>query len=224
MYTDSTRRSGRATKGQHSRALEEVENVPTPAKRGKGSKSKKNEPEPPEEEEEQAIIRCICGYVVEDEDDERKMICCEECEAWQHNECMEVSENDDELPEKYYCEQCRPQDHRDLLAKIARNEKPWEERARQRELEEQERRGRKKKGKKGGRRGRPSQAQVEEVKENGAMDTEPDTTQVEEPQPVAPTPPEGESNKRKLPEEPQTEVESPSTAVSLHQRRDWAKN
>ena len=127
---------------------------------------------------------------------------------------MEVSENDDDLPEKYYCEQCRPQDHKALLAKVARNEKPWEERAKQRELEEQARRRGKKKGKRGGRRGRPSQVQVEEVKENGAMDTEPDTTQIEEPQLDAQPAAEVENNKRKLTEEPQAETESPSRGVS----------
>lgn len=216
-YTDSTRRSGRATKGQHSRALEEGENVATvPLKRGgKGIKARKNEPEPEEEEEENAIIRCVCGYVVEDEDDERKMICCEECEAWQHNECMEMSEDDDELPDKYYCEQCHPQDHVELLRKIKNGEKPWEERAKQREKEEQEKKGRKKKGKRGGRKPRQSEVRKEEVQENGNMDTEPDTTQIEESsQIVQSPPPEPESNKRKLPEETEPEPKSPSQAVS----------
>ena len=198
-----------------------MENVPTPPKRGgKGGRSRKNEPTPPEEEEEEeeegpAIIRCICGYIEEDEDDERKMICCEQCEAWQHNECMEVSENDDELPDKYYCEQCRPKDHKELLAKIALGQKPWEGRARQRELEEQGKRGRKKKGKKGGRRARPSEVQKEEIQENGAMDTEPDTTVVEQPSEAPQTPVEPESNKRKLHEDPDTESKSPSQTVSL---------
>lgn len=219
-YTDSTRRSGRATKGQHSRALEEVENVatPPPKRGGKGSKAKKNEPEPEEEDDENAIIRCVCGYVVEDEDDERKMICCEQCEAWQHNECMEMSENDDELPDKYYCEQCHPQDHVELLRKIQNGEKPWEERARQKELEEQEKKGRKKRGKRGGRKPRQSEIRKEEVQavhENGAMDTEPDIAQVEEPPQTVQSPPsQVETNKRKLPEEMEQEPKSPSQAVS----------
>ncbi|KAL6714411.1 Transcription factor bye1 [Lecanora helva] len=218
---DSTRRSGRATKGQHSRALEEAENVPTPPKKGgKGSKSKKNEPTPPEEEEEgPAIIRCICGYVEEDEDDERKMICCEQCEAWQHNECMEMSENDDELPDKYYCEQCRPKDHKELLAKIALGQKPWEERARQRELEEQERKGRKKKGKKGGRKSRVSEIRKEDTLENGAMDTSPDTNHVEPPAETVQPPQEVEGSKRKLPEDGEIESKSPSQAEPVSKSR-----
>lgn len=143
------------------------------------------------------------------------MICCEQCEAWQHNECMEVSENDDELPDKYYCEQCRPKDHKDLLAKVAQGQKPWEERARQRELEEQEKRGRKKKGKRGGRKSRVSEVQKDETLANGAMDTRPDTAPVEEPAQIVQSPLESESNKRKHPVDPEPETKSPSQAVSL---------
>ena len=161
------------------------------------------------------MIRCICGYVEEDEDDERKMICCEQCEAWQHNECMEMSENDDELPDKYYCEQCHAEDHKELLKKVALGQKPWEDRARQRELEEKERKGRKRKGKKGGRKSRVSEVHKEPILDNGAMDTAPDTAPVEEPPQVVQSPQDTESNKRKLPEDPEPEAKSPSQAVSL---------
>lgn len=152
------------------------------------------------------------------------MICCEKCEAWQHNECMEMSENDDELPDKYYCEQCHPKDHKELLAKIARGEKPWEERAKQREAEEAQKKGRKKKGKKGGKKARPSEVQKEETQENGAMDTTmdtamdavPDSVEAEPPVEVVQTPPEVETNhKRKFPEEVVPEAQSPSQAVSI---------
>ncbi|KAK4690547.1 hypothetical protein P7C71_g6265, partial [Lecanoromycetidae sp. Uapishka_2] len=230
---DSTRRSGRATKGQHSKLQEEEVAAPTPPKRANSTKkSKKNEPTPPPEDEGPAIIRCICGYVEEDEDDERKMICCEECEAWQHNECMEMSENDDELPDKYYCEQCRPKNHKELLAKIARGEKPWEERAKQREEEEAQKKSRKKKGKKGGKRGRPSEIQKEESQENGIMDTTIDDTvdtamdvvpkqvEAEPPTEIVQTPTEVESNnKRKFPEEVIPEAQSPSQAEPPHKTR-----
>jgi len=89
------------------------------------------------------------------------MIVCDNCEAWQHNECMEISENPDDLPDQYFCEQCRPEDHKDLLAKVARGEKPWEERAKQREREEEERKARRRKGGKKGKKGRASEVKPE---------------------------------------------------------------
>ena len=214
---DTTRRSGRATKGQH-RGFDEVEATPPPKKTNAKGK-KKNEPAP--EEEPDAIIRCICGCTTEDEDDERKMICCEKCEAWQHNECMEVSENDDELPEKYYCEQCRPKDHKELLAKVARGEKPWEERAKQREREEEERRARKGKGKKS-KRGRASATKKEEVETNGATHHEGDTTMTDVASEevtklvpdIVPESPQVSNNKRKLPDDTPPDAASPSQIVS----------
>jgi hypothetical protein len=128
---------------------------------------------------------------------------------------MELPDEDELLPDKYYCEQCRPRDHVELLKKLERGEKPWEEKQRQRELEEQEKKGRKgRKGKKG-RKPRASEVQKEETQENGAMDTTPDTTQVEQqPAEVVQTPSEPESNKRKFPEEVTPEAKSPSSAVS----------
>lgn len=173
IITDEVRRSGRATKGQHTKNIETAD--ATPSKRGgKGgrSKSTKQEATPPEEDAD-AIIRCICGYVEEDEDDDRKMVICDSCEAWQHNECMEISENDDELPEQYFCEECRPEEHRELLTKVARGEKPWEERAKQRELEEEERKARRRKGGKRGKKGRASEVKAEITKESSTPTSSP---------------------------------------------------
>lgn len=167
-FPDEVRRSGRATKGQHPKN-HEVSDVPTPKSRGKGkgSKAAKQASATPPPEDADAIIRCICGCVEEDEDDERVMIICDKCDAWQHNECMEVSENTEELPDQYFCELCKPEDHRQLLAKVARGERPWEERAKQREREEEERKARRRKGGKKGRKGRSSEVKADDSKANG---------------------------------------------------------
>ena len=91
------------------------------------------------------------------------MVICDSCSAWQHNICMGISENAADLPEHYFCEQCKPEDHKELLAAVARGEKPWEEREAQRQREEMEKKGRKRKGGKKGRRGRPSEIHPEKV-------------------------------------------------------------
>lgn len=185
------RRSGRATKGQHPKN-HEVSDTPVLKPRGKakGSKAAKQVSATPPPDDTDAIIRCICGCVEEDEDDERVMIICDKCDAWQHNECMEVSENTEELPDQYFCELCKPEDHRQLLAKVARGEKPWEERARQREIEEAERKARRRKGGKKGKKGRASEVKADDSKTNGTPATTPIKKPVATPvkKPVA-TPP-----------------------------------
>ena len=123
--TDDVRRSGRATKGQHTKTQEDGPGGGKKGKGGKGGKKSKQQPEveEDEEEEEETIIRCICGQYNEEEEG-RNMICCDKCLAWQHNDCMGLP--DDYSPPKYFCEQCRPSDHKELLASIKRGEKPWE--------------------------------------------------------------------------------------------------
>lgn len=54
------------------------------------------------------------------------MICCDKCEAWQHNRCLNLPESDEYWNKRqYFCEQCKPEDHAELLAAMARGEKPW---------------------------------------------------------------------------------------------------
>ncbi len=223
-FADSVRKSSRATKGQHRKSFEPAD-TPTAKARGKGKGSKaakqtSSEPTPPEEDED-SIIRCICGYVVEDEDDDRKMICCDSCTAWQHNECMEVSLDDDELPEQYFCELCRPDLHQALLEKVERGEKPWEERERKRQEEEEEARLRKKKGKKG-KKGRVSNVKLDVEPEPAKTNGVPDTAPTVMPPPTTNTPttitrefePRAESvSKRKFPEDAPEETKSPSQQV-----------
>ncbi|KAL9586147.1 MAG: hypothetical protein Q9203_003957 [Teloschistes exilis] len=219
--SDSVRKSNRATKGQHTKNFEPADTPTTKrGRKGKGSKAAKQvAAEATQEDEGDAIIRCICGYVEEDEDDERKMIVCDKCEAWQHNECMEMSLDDNELPDQYFCEQCRPDLHRALLDKVANGLRPWEERAKQRELEEEQERERKRK-KKGKKPGRPSnvkpipqpapapEAEHEPAKSNGVPDTP--STAVPPAVPTEPATPVEAPQKRKLPDDSPSEVKTPS--------------
>ncbi|XP_044716054.1 SPOC domain-containing protein [Hirsutella rhossiliensis] len=142
------RRSVRATKGQHTKAFDELEPATAPKRRQNRKSKKAQEQEQSQEPEE--VIRCVCGATEQDEDSGEAWICCETCIVWQHNVCVGVSSFEDEIPDNYWCEQCRPQDHKDLLDGMAKGEKPWEARRKKHELEEAE----EKKKKRGGRRAR----------------------------------------------------------------------
>lgn len=37
------------------------------------------------------------------------MVQCDECEVWQHCECMGLDEPD--IPDQYFCELCKPENH-----------------------------------------------------------------------------------------------------------------
>ncbi|OAL61864.1 hypothetical protein A7C99_6434 [Trichophyton rubrum] len=159
---DEPRRSGRATKGQHKNLdIDPPQNKRKSKGQGKGQKQSSNEPTPPVLNEEDEIIRCICGEYEEEEDVERDMICCDKCAAWQHNDCMGLVFPKGEEPAEYFCERCKPENHRELLDKISRGEKPWEEAAAKRAQEAEERKSRKKKGGKRGKKGRQSDVKPE---------------------------------------------------------------
>ncbi|KAL2169337.1 hypothetical protein VTG60DRAFT_6111 [Thermothelomyces hinnuleus] len=148
MSEPEPRRSVRATKGQH-KALEQLDQaIETPKRRGGNKKTKKTAPEPEEPEEE--IIRCVCGATEQDEDSGEPWIACDQCGAWQHNICMGMSQYTEDLPKEYFCELCRPENHQELLAGIAKGEKPWE--ARRKAYEEQKAEKKKKGPKKGKKR------------------------------------------------------------------------
>ena len=136
---DDTRRSGRANKGQHTKLPDLLDEPVAPKSNSQPKASKKGqskgrdagraqstqtpEAEQDDGEEEDAIIRCVCG----DQRDirGRQMICCDRCEAWQHNKCLNLPEGDYWEDRTYFCEQCKPENHEDLLAAMARGEKPW---------------------------------------------------------------------------------------------------
>lgn len=144
------RRSVRATKGQHTKAFDELE--PPVPKRRQAKKNKKAQVQEKEQSQEpEEVIRCVCGATEQDEDSAEAWIACETCLVWQHNVCVGVSSYEDEIPEHYWCEQCKPENHRELLDAIARGEKLWEERrkAHEEEAERKKKRGGRKKGKRG---------------------------------------------------------------------------
>ena len=147
--TDETRRSGRATKGQHTKDRETND---TPASSKKKGTAKKAAKKPVEEEEEpEDKVRCVCGEYEEETDIPRPMICCDNCEAWQHNDCMGLPEDYDS--DHYFCEECKPENHKPLLAAMKKGQKPWEQVAKRRaELIAAEKASKGKKGKKGGRK------------------------------------------------------------------------
>lgn len=137
LAADETRRSGRANKGQHTKHPDLLDEPPVPKTKAQQKADKKaqakGKAEPAreqstqsaeqEDEEDDAIIRCVCG----DQRDirGRQMICCDRCEAWQHNKCLGLPEGDYWEDKTYFCEQCKPEDHQELLAAMARGEKPW---------------------------------------------------------------------------------------------------
>ncbi|EDN09939.1 predicted protein [Histoplasma mississippiense (nom. inval.)] len=166
---EEPRRSGRATKGQHSKNNDLSELAPSKRKgktQAKAQKQASDEQTPAPNEEEDEIIRCICGEYEEEEDVERDMICCDKCSAWQHNDCMGLTFPKGQEPAEYFCEQCKPENHKELLDKMAHGEKPWEEAARIRALAAEEKKARRKKG---GKRGRKS-TRPSDIKSEGGDD------------------------------------------------------
>ncbi|KAI0452978.1 hypothetical protein F5B21DRAFT_481100 [Xylaria acuta] len=142
------RRSVRATKGQHTKAFDQLDNGPEPPKRRQTKKSTKKAAEKEDKHEgDEEVIRCICGATTQDDDDENEpWIACDKCAAWQHNVCVGMSVFTEDLSNAYFCEQCSPQDHKETLEAINRGEKPWEDRRQKYEDE--------KKRKKGGKKGK----------------------------------------------------------------------
>ncbi|KAK4549451.1 hypothetical protein LTR36_006448 [Oleoguttula mirabilis] len=130
--SDSTRRSGRANKGVHTKASSSPA-PPNPNKpagkatKTKGKKSAKAEAE--EEDGEEDVIRCICGD--DNPQDKRPFIGCEACLVWQHNVCMGEPQEEDDVPDHYFCEECRPEEHKETLIALAQGRRIWEERTNQ---------------------------------------------------------------------------------------------
>ncbi|EHY58117.1 hypothetical protein ABEF92_004770 [Exophiala dermatitidis] len=206
--TDEPRRSGRATKGQHTKDRDVAEDTPAKKRggRAKGSKAKAAEPE-----EQGEIIRCVCGTYEEEEDVPRAMICCDRCSAWQHNSCMGLPE--DYEVDTYFCEQCKPENHKPLLQAIARGEKPWEEATRQREAEK----ARKKGGRKGGRKsGGPRASEVTSHASPEAEDTTPQAPATGQKRKLEDSPSMPELKNKKVRGTPAAEANGSKAATPAH--------
>ncbi|KXL43957.1 hypothetical protein M433DRAFT_135373 [Acidomyces richmondensis BFW] len=129
--SEEPRRSGRATKGQHTKASSSPAPNPKPAKGASKAKSKKiTKLEAAEDDSgEDDKIRCICGN--DDANDKRAFIGCEACLVWQHNVCMGEPEDEEDVPDHYFCEECRPEEHAETLSALSKGEKIWETRNQQ---------------------------------------------------------------------------------------------
>ncbi|RPA84778.1 hypothetical protein BJ508DRAFT_303530 [Ascobolus immersus RN42] len=163
MADTEPRRSGRATKGKHTRNIDlEPPEPPAPPKKSAPKKKtdkrasqapsaideeEKKEEEQGSEEKSDEIIRCVCGAKEEEDDDGRMMVQCEQCDAWQHNQCLLIPNS--RIPEHYFCELCKPEMHVDFLERVKNGEKPWIK---------------KKKGRKSTARGRKSTSKAESEK------------------------------------------------------------
>ena len=124
----SPRRSGRSTAASSlsSAAFNSHSNLPpSPRKRRNSMQSHNHSPPPPhpspppdddddddDNDNSGEITRCVCGsqeYPFPDADieDTGFMICCEQCNVWQHGPCVGVM-SEKEAPDVYFCEVCRP--------------------------------------------------------------------------------------------------------------------
>ncbi|KAE8445088.1 hypothetical protein EG329_013803 [Mollisiaceae sp. DMI_Dod_QoI] len=145
---DEPRRSVRATKGQHTKSLDLLDQATPEPKKKSTKKSKKVE-----KEEEAEVIRCVCGALESPEGDEDPWIACDNCNVWQHNVCVGITTYDEDIPKNYLCEQCDPDYHKELLDALNHGVKLWEHRRKEYEkMKAEEEKESKKKGKKKGKR------------------------------------------------------------------------
>lgn len=152
FHIDEPRRSVRATKGQHTKSLDLLDQPVEPKKKA-SKKAKKPEKVESEEEPATEVIRCVCGATETNDDEEDPWIACDNCDAWQHNICVGISRFEEDSPDNYKCELCDPTFplHKELLDGMKKGKKLWEERRKKaNQLLVQEKQAKKKGGKKKG--------------------------------------------------------------------------
>lgn len=147
--TDEPRRSVRATKGQHTKSLDLLDQATPEPKKKSTKKAKKVE-----KEEEAEVIRCVCGALESPDGDEDPWIACDNCNVWQHNVCVGITTYDEDIPKNYLCEECDPHFHKELLDGIKHGIKIWEQRrkAYEKMKADEEKEAKKGKGKKKSKR------------------------------------------------------------------------
>jgi len=144
------RRSGRATKGKHTRNTDLEEPTPPPPKKttsnaSSGRKKKQTaksltpgDSNNATDTDDDEVVRCPCGATKDNGG--RVMIACEMCDEWQHSSCMGIPTKDP--PKVYYCEVCKPELHKALLDKIQRGETTWQKKLKQQQQQHEQDQGR----------------------------------------------------------------------------------
>ncbi|CAG8978446.1 hypothetical protein HYALB_00013273 [Hymenoscyphus albidus] len=166
---DEPRRSVRATKGQHTKSLDLLDQPVEPKK--KATKKAKKVEKKEDDAEASEVIRCVCGAVETGNDDTDPWIACDKCDVWQHNICVGFTRFEEDTPENYKCEQCDPTFplHKELLDALKKGRKLWEERRKKADqlLAEEKQASKKKGGKKGKSNKRVSEASEISYATNG---------------------------------------------------------
>jgi hypothetical protein len=81
--------------------------------------TKKVESSDEESSDSGSITRCVCGEA----HNVGLMVQCEQCEVWQHCNCMGLSQ--DKLPKHYYCDKCKPENHQTIKTSTGRSKRSY---------------------------------------------------------------------------------------------------
>ncbi|CAM9023986.1 unnamed protein product [Wickerhamomyces anomalus] len=118
------RRSSRANKGTNTRLSEQIKYEELIAKKSKKARrNSSGDEEVGDEEDEDGAVQClVCGTTddnYDEEQDDRDMIQCDNCQTWQHTECI-LGKQSKVIPDEYKCNVCDPanESYKNLSFKI----------------------------------------------------------------------------------------------------------